>query len=54
MGKWVICARHPSNTWFEENFGNVLVYDSPEEFSEKLSYAEVTHLPFEGLTPQTA
>ena len=41
MGKWVICARHPSNTWFEENFRNVLVYDSVEEFSEKLSYAEV-------------
>lgn len=41
MGKWVICAKHPSNIFFEESFQNALIYDSPEEFSEKLEYAEV-------------
>jgi digalactosyldiacylglycerol synthase len=41
MGKWLICARHPSNAFFEQNFGNALVYDTPEEFSEKLQHAEV-------------
>lgn len=41
MGKWVICAKHPSNDWFEENFKNALIYTSPTDFSEKLQYAEV-------------
>ena len=41
MGKWVICAKHPSNVFFEQNFRNALIYNGPEEFSKKLEYAEV-------------
>lgn len=41
MGKWVVCAEHPSNLFFKENFANCLIYSSPEQFSEMLQYAEV-------------
>lgn len=41
MGKWVICPKHPSNQWFEANFRNALIYDSPAEFAERLRFAEV-------------
>ena len=44
MGKWVICPRHPSNAWFQGNFRNALIYESPADFSEKLQYAEVSDL----------
>ena len=40
MGKWLLCAQHPSNKFFED-FENALIYTSPEDFSEKLKYAEV-------------
>ena len=42
MGKWVICAKHPSNVFFEQSFQNALIYKGSEEFSEKLKYAEVS------------
>ena len=38
MGKWLICAHHPCNT-FLSSFTNCLVYHSPEEFSEHLQHA---------------
>ena len=40
MGKWLLCAQHPSNKFFRD-FENALIYTSPEDFSEKLKYAEV-------------
>jgi hypothetical protein len=40
MGKWLLCAQHPSNEFFKD-FENALIYASPEDFSEKLKYAEV-------------
>jgi digalactosyldiacylglycerol synthase len=43
MGKWVVCAEHPSNTFFSQ-FQNCLVYRNPEEFVEHMNYA-MTHDP---------
>lgn len=40
MGKWLICAKHPSNTFFEKHFANALIYSTPAEFSERLQYAQ--------------
>ncbi|CAL5218834.1 g565 [Coccomyxa viridis] len=39
MGKWLLCAEHPSNDFFT-SFQNALIYTSAEEFSEKLKYSE--------------
>lgn len=39
MGKWVVCAQHPSNAFFAQNFSNCLVYRNSEEFATHLTYA---------------
>lgn len=50
MGKWLICAKHPSNDFFEEAFHNALIYRSPQEFSEILRFAEVSdHCTYQSL-----
>lgn len=38
MGKWLLCARHPENAFFEQ-FHNALIYSSPEEFARLLRRA---------------
>ena len=40
MGKFVVCADHPSNEFFKQ-FSNCLIFDParPEDFREKLQYA---------------
>ena len=38
MGKWVICADHPSNKFFSQ-FRNCLIYKTPEEFSNRVQHA---------------
>ena len=38
MGKWLICAHHPCNT-FVSGFANALVYHTPSQFSEHLRHA---------------
>ncbi|KAG2497202.1 hypothetical protein HYH03_004791 [Edaphochlamys debaryana] len=49
MGKFVLCAQHPSNKFFEQ-FPNCLTYRTTEEFSEKLQ--QVLHKDPAPLTPQ--
>ena len=40
MGKWLLCAEHPSNKFFRD-FQNALIYTSSSDFSKKLKFAEV-------------
>ena len=39
MGKWVVVAEHPSNSFFTGRFRNCLTYRTKEEFSEHLAHA---------------
>ncbi|CAN0456449.1 unnamed protein product, partial [Hapterophycus canaliculatus] len=32
MGKWVVCARHPSNAFFFSNFDTCLSFSDEKEF----------------------
>ena len=41
MGKWVICADHPSNAFFAQ-FDNCLIFQDVQEFSRHIQHAQVT------------
>ena len=43
MGKWVVCAKHPSNEFFEQ-FPNVLIFNTPDEFAANVFWA-LNHPP---------
>ncbi|WPT11845.1 Digalactosyldiacylglycerol synthase 1 [Picochlorum sp. SENEW3] len=43
MGKWVVCADHPSNAFFSQ-FQNCLIYRNSDEFVKHMQYA-LTHDP---------
>ncbi|KAK9861589.1 hypothetical protein WJX84_001177 [Apatococcus fuscideae] len=38
MGKWIVCAEHPSNQFFKA-FQNALIYKDEAEFSQHLAHA---------------
>lgn len=42
MGKWVICADHPSNAFFKEHFDNCLTFSGVTEFSQHIQHAQVS------------
>ena len=48
MGKWLVCAEHPSNAFFSQ-FNNCLIYRNDEEFVQHMKHA-LTHEP----APMTA
>ncbi|CAN0471187.1 unnamed protein product, partial [Discosporangium mesarthrocarpum] len=48
MGKWVVCAKHPSNEFFFQ-FPNCLAFSTEEEFAACVSWA-IRHEP-EELSP---
>lgn len=39
MNKWLVCARHPCNAFFEANFHNALVYDDLDGFVQCVTRA---------------
>lgn len=39
MRKWVVCARHPSNEFFFENFESCLSFTDEQEFLECMEKA---------------
>ena len=41
MGKWIVCAEHPSNQFFKA-FQNALIYKDEAEFSQHLAHAMVS------------
>ncbi len=43
MGKWLVCAEHPSNAFFSQ-FNNCLIYRNDEEFVQHMKHA-LTHEP---------
>ncbi len=43
MGKWVVCAKHPSNEFFQQ-FPNCLFFSNEEEFAVNVFWA-LTHDP---------
>jgi digalactosyldiacylglycerol synthase len=43
MGKWLVCADHPSNAFFSQ-FKNCLIYKTPDEFVDHMKYA-LSHEP---------
>ena len=55
MGKWVVCAEHPSNHFFSQ-FKNCLIYKTPEEFVSHVQFAlstEPAPITFEDKTRLT-
>jgi len=43
MGKWLVCAEHPSNAFFSQ-FENCLIYRNDDEFVQHMKHA-LTHEP---------
>ena len=43
MGKWLVCAEHPSNAFFSQ-FENCLIYRNDDEFVQHMQHA-LTHEP---------